>query len=328
MPDMNPCASLPKVDKMLVWPVVSIALREHPRPVVITALRLVLDVVRQALLRGEEVSLDEEALSERFRKILDTTTTPSLRKVVNGAGIVIHTNLGRAPLSRNVASFLNDAAYGYSTLEYAVGTGERGDRQEHVAGLLCRLTGAEAALVVNNNAAALLLALSVLCSGREAIVSRGELVEIGGAFRIPDIIRQSGGILLEIGSTNRTHLRDYEGAISGSTGLLLKVHPSNFAMVGFTAEVLPVELVSLGRKYSLPVMVDAGSGSLIDLTRFGICGEPTVGDFIRSGVDLVTFSGDKLLGGPQAGIIVGRAEHLSRMRKLCKYPHRDSFHRQ
>ncbi len=299
---------------MLLWPAVTAALREHPRPVVLAALRLVLAVARKGLLRGEVVPLDEDTLSHRFRSALDAAISPSLRKVVNGAGIVIHTNLGRAPLSRAVAPFLDDVAYGYSTLEYDLATGERGDRLEHVAGLLCRLTGAEAALVVNNNAAALLLALTTLCTGREGIVSRGELVEIGGAFRIPDIMGQSGAILREVGSTNRTHLRDYEGAISPATGLLLKVHPSNFAMVGFTAEVAPADLASLGKKYALPTMVDAGSGCLMDLTRFGISGEPTVGEFIRWGVDLVTFSGDKLLGGPQAGIIVGGEEFLRPMR--------------
>jgi L-seryl-tRNA(Ser) seleniumtransferase len=183
--------------------------------------------------------------------------------------------------------------------------------------LLRELTGAEAALVVNNNAAAVLLALTALCGGREGIVSRGELVEIGGAFRVPDIMRQSGAILREVGTTNRTHLRDYQEAIGPETGLLLKVHPSNFAMVGFTAEVTPARLVALGREYSLPVMVDAGSGCLVDLARFGIAGEPTVGAYIRAGVDVVTFSGDKLLGGPQAGIVVGKEEFLG---SLLRHP--------
>ena len=314
MPVMTPYSDIPKVDRMLAWPAMTAALREHPRPVVLAALRSVLDTVRKGFLRGEAIPLDESSLSDRFRNALDSATTPTLRKVVNGAGIVIHTNLGRAPLSRAVASALNDAAYGYSTLEYNLATGERGSRLEHVAGLLRELTGAEGALVVNNNAAALLLALTTLGSGREGIVSRGELVEIGGAFRIPDIMGQSGVILREVGATNRTHLRDYEAAISPATGLLLKVHPSNFAMVGFTAEVSPADLVRLGRKHSLPVMVDAGSGCLIDLTRFGISGEPMVREFICAGVDLVTFSGDKLLGGPQAGIIVGKEEFLRPMR--------------
>ena len=310
---MNTCAAIPKVDRMLLWPAVTAALRVHPRPVVLASLRAMLAMVRGGLLRGETLLLDEETLSERFLRALDAATTPSLRKVVNGVGIIIHTNLGRAPLPRAVVPLLDDVAYGYSNLEYHLATGERGSRLDHVAGLLRRLTGAEAALVVNNNAAALLLALASLCAGREGIVSRGELVEIGGAFRIPDIMSQSGAILREVGATNRTHLRDYEGAISSATGLLLKVHPSNFAMVGFTAEVSSADLASLGKKYALPTMVDAGSGSLIDLKRFGISGEPTVGDFIRSGVDLVTFSGDKLLGGPQAGIIVGREEFLRPM---------------
>jgi L-seryl-tRNA(Ser) seleniumtransferase len=300
---------------MLVWPAVAAALREHPRPVVMTALRSVLESARQSLLRGEAVLLDEAALSDRFCTLLNSATIPSLRKVVNGTGIIIHTNLGRAPLSRNLASVLEDSAFGYSTLEYNLATGERGSRLDHVEGLLCELTGAEAALVVNNNAAALFLAFATLCNQREGIVSRGELVEIGGTFRIPDIITQSGALLREVGTTNRTHLRDYESALSPATGLLVKVHPSNFAQVGFTAEVSPAELVALGRKQSVPVMVDAGSGCLLDLTRFGISGEPTVGELISNGVDLVTFSGDKLLGGPQAGIIVGKEEFLRPMRE-------------
>ena len=308
-------ASIPKVDRMLTWPVVTSALAFHPRSLVLAAVRAVLDEARAALLRSEPVSLSEESLSERFRVTFAALATPSLRKVVNGSGIIIHTNLGRSPLSRAVAAILDDAAYGYSTLEYNLATGERGSRLDHVAGLLRELTGAETALVVNNNAAAVFLALTALCSRREGIVSRGELVEIGGAFRIPDIMRQSGAILHEVGTTNRTHLRDYREAIGPETGLLLKVHPSNFAMVGFTAEVATESLVALGREHSLPVMVDAGSGCLIDLTRFGITGEPTVGAFIRAGVDLVTFSGDKLLGGPQAGIIVGREEYLAPLRR-------------
>jgi L-seryl-tRNA(Ser) seleniumtransferase len=312
---MTSPSAIPKVDRMLAWPDMAAALAIHPRPVVLTALRAVLDEVRASLLRGEPVSLTEEYLSERFLVTLAAHATPSLRKVVNGTGIVIHTNLGRAPLSRAVAPLIDEVAYGYSTLEYNLATGERGSRLDHVSGLLRELTGAEAALVVNNNAAAVLLALTALCGGREGIVSRGELVEIGGAFRVPDIMRQSGAILREVGTTNRTHLRDYREAIGPETGLLLKVHPSNFAMVGFTAEVVPESLVTLGREHSLPVMLDAGSGCLIDLTRFGIAGEPTVGTYIRAGVDVVTFSGDKLLGGPQAGIIVGREEFLGPLRR-------------
>ena len=315
MPVMTTCAAIPKVDRMLSWPAVAAALREHPRPVVVGALRSTLDAVRQGLLRGELIPLDEDALSDRFRAALAAATSPTLRKVVNGTGIVVHTNLGRAPLSRAVATLLGDVAYGYSNLEYNLAAGGRGSRLDHVVGLLCDMTGAEAALVVNNNAAAVLLALSALCAGREGIVSRGELVEIGGAFRIPDIMRLSGAILREVGTTNRTHLRDYESAICPDTGLLLKVHPSNFALVGFTAEVQPTDLVALGRKHSVPVVVDAGSGCLVDLSTFGISGEPALGEFIRAGVDLVTFSGDKLLGGPQAGIIVGREEYIAPLRK-------------
>jgi L-seryl-tRNA(Ser) seleniumtransferase len=311
---MTTFPEIPKVDRMLAWPEVAAALNDHPRPVVLAAVRAVLDEARTALHGSTPVSLSEESLSRRFRDTLAAIAAPSLRKVVNGTGIVIHTNLGRAPLPAAAAAVINDIACGYSNLEYNLATGERGSRLDHLEGLICELTGAESALVVNNNAAALLLALTSLCAGREGIVSRGELVEIGGSFRIPDIMRESGAILREVGATNRTHLRDYREAVGPDTGLLLKVHPSNFAMVGFTAEVAPEGLVALGREYSLPVMVDAGSGCLIDLTRFGISGEPTVGAFIRTGVDVVTFSGDKLLGGPQAGIVVGREAFLGPMR--------------
>ncbi len=312
---MTSLSAIPKVDRMLAWPTVAAALAAHPRSLVLAVIRSVLNESRTLLLRGEPLSLQEPDLSQRFLAILAVRAAPSLRRVVNGTGIIIHTNLGRAPLSRAVASHLDGAAYGYSTLEYDLATGERGNRLDHVAPLLRELTGAEGALVVNNNAAALLLCLTALCSGREGLVSRGELVEIGGEFRIPDIIRQGGAVLREVGSTNRTHLRDYQEAIGPESGLLLKVHQSNFAQVGFTAQVSAERLVPLGREHSLPLLVDAGSGSLMDLTRFGIAGEPTVGEYLRAGVDLVTFSGDKLLGGPQAGIIVGREEYLAPLRR-------------
>jgi L-seryl-tRNA(Ser) seleniumtransferase len=311
---MTSLGAIPKVDRMLAWPAIAELLGRHPRALVLAGIRTVLADVRAAVLRGEPLP-DPEAISGRVRACLSSLVSPSLRKVVNATGIVIHTNLGRAPLPPSVAALMADAACGYSNLEYRLDTGERGDRLSHVEGLLRELTGAEAALAVNNNAAALLLALSSLCAGREGIVSRGELVEIGGTFRIPDIMRQSGAVICEVGTTNRTHPWDYREAIRPDTGLILKVHPSNFAMVGFTAEVTPESLVALGREHALPVMVDAGSGCLLDLSRFGISGEPVIGEFIRAGVDVVTFSGDKLLGGPQAGLIVGREEYLAPMRK-------------
>ena len=308
---------IPKVDKILEWDGLKPLLDRHPRPTVLAAVRYVLDTVRAEVREGTAGTADlaEAAMTARIAREIERSTAPSLRRVVNGTGVVIHTNLGRSPLAAPARPLLDSIAYGYSNLEFDLERGERGSRYAHVERLLCELTGAEAALVVNNNAAAVLLSLSALATGKEVIVSRGELVEIGGSFRIPDVMRQGGAILREVGTTNRTHPRDYRQAITPETGLLLKVHSSNFAVVGFTAEVSPAELVAIGREQALPVMADAGSGSLLDLSRFGICGEPTVQEFVAAGVDVITFSGDKLLGGPQAGLIVGRAEFVAPLRK-------------
>ncbi len=309
--------NIPKVDRILEWPEIKAVFSLHPRPVVIEAIRSVLDSLRSEITRGEASpgSLDDRAVAERIIAELASSTASTLKRVVNGTGVVIHTNLGRSLLSETVREKLLDTAFSYSTLEFDVGSGERGSRYSHVEPLLCRLTGAEAALVVNNNAAAVLLALTALAQGKEVIVSRGELVEIGGSFRIPDIMRQSGALLREVGTTNRTHPRDYRNAVGPETGLLLKVHTSNFAVVGFTAEVSTAGLVEIGREHSLPVMADLGSGNLLDLSDEGILGEPAVRDVVRAGVDLITFSGDKLLGGPQAGIIVGRRAFVEPLKK-------------
>lgn len=237
-----------------------------------------------------------------------TLLQPSLRKVINATGTLLHTNLGRAPLSEMVLKSIQSVSEGYSNLEFDLDNGQRGYRYSHVESILTRLTGAESALVVNNNSGAVLLALTALGRGREAVVSRGELVEIGGAFRIPDVMEAGGLQLREVGSSNRTHLRDYEQAINENTAILLKVHTSNYRIVGFTKEVPARDLLPLARENDLVLMEDLGSGLLIDLSRYGLEREPTVQEVVDAGVDVITFSGDKLLGGPQAGIIVGRED--------------------
>lgn len=251
----------------------------------------------------EERSTDAVA---EIRGRLEKRTAFSLRRVINATGVIVHTNLGRAPLSPETARRVADLASGYSNLEYDLGKGSRGSRNDHFSRMLAELTGAEAGTVVNNNAGAVLLALNSLSEGRETVVSRGELVEIGGSFRIPDVMSKSGSLLREVGTTNRTHLHDYKRAIGDNTGLLLKVHGSNYRIVGFTREVSLEDLVGLGREHGLSVMYDLGSGSLFDLADVGLPDEPTVARALSAGVDLVTFSGDKLLGGPQAGFIVGK----------------------
>ena len=269
-----------------------------------------MDRVRARLLRGEERGFEEADVVDALRQL----STPGLRPVLNATGVVLHTNLGRAPLAPEAADRVRQIAVSYSNLEYDLDEGERGSRYAPLLSLLRSLTGAEDAVVVNNNAAAVLLVLTALAQGREAIVSRGELVEIGGGFRIPDVMRQSGAKLVEVGTTNRTHLGDYEKAISADTGLLLKVHKSNFAQIGFTEEVSAYALGALGRRTGIPVFEDLGSGALVSIEGEGISAEPTVSSAVAAGVDLVAFSGDKLLGGPQAGIVLGRSDLLSRVK--------------
>jgi L-seryl-tRNA(Ser) seleniumtransferase len=282
----------------------------------LTALvRDVLDQERKRVLEERAVPAVVETLVTRVVERVQRAGVFSLRPVINAQGVVLHTNLGRALVSRLALERLEAVAAAYSNLELDLASKERGSRYSHVEPLLRRLTGAEDALVVNNNAAAVLLALETLAHGKEVIVSRGELIEIGGEFRIPDIMLRSGAVLREVGATNRTHLRDYADAITPATALLLKVHTSNYRVVGFTAEVSSRELVELGRERGIPVMEDLGSGSLIDLRPWGFPYEPTVQDTVASGVDLVSFSGDKLLGGPQAGIVVGRHAIVSRLKK-------------
>jgi L-seryl-tRNA(Ser) seleniumtransferase len=238
-----------------------------------------------------------------------------LIRVVNATGIILHTNLGRSPLSSRLKDSLWDIASGYSNLEMDLDSGERGSRYSHVEDIICKLTGAESAMVVNNNAAAVMLVLSTLARDREVVVSRGQLVEIGGSFRIPDVMEQSGAILVEVGTTNKTHLSDYERAVNENTAALMKVHTSNYRILGFTSEVESKELVKLGEKLGLPVIEDLGSGMLIDLTQYGLPYEPTVKHAVNAGMDVITFSGDKMLGGPQAGIIVGKKQYIDSMKK-------------
>jgi L-seryl-tRNA(Ser) seleniumtransferase len=307
---------IPKVDRILVWPEIAALLAKHPRPEVLVAVRTVLDQLRKNVRGNDDAAaLEPSRIVARISFELASRSKPSLQAVVNGSGVVVHTNLGRSPLADEALDALHRVSVGYSNLEFDLETGERGTRYAHVEGLICELTGAEAALVVNNNAAAVILALSSLAQGREVIVSRGELVEIGGSFRIPDVMRQSGATLVEVGSTNRTHLRDFQTAMTDATALLLKVHTSNFAIVGFTAEVSVAELAVLGQGNGVPVMLDAGSGCLIDLAPFGINGEPTIRQYLDAGADVVTFSGDKLLGGPQAGLIAGKRQLIEPMKR-------------
>jgi L-seryl-tRNA(Ser) seleniumtransferase len=311
---------IPSVDEVLQEPEVQQLLLQHPRWMVVEAIRETLEEYRQDILRGLRgettiASADPASLLRRIGATLRDLARPSLRRVINATGVILHTNLGRAPLSAAARDHLREVAAHYSTLEFDLRQGTRGSRQAHVERLLTRLTRAEAALAVNNNAAAVLLSINTVAEGREVVVSRGELIEIGGSFRIPDVMRKAGAVLREAGTTNRTHLTDYEEAIGDQTALLLKVHPSNFRIVGFTSEVSSAELSALGRRRGIPVMIDMGSGALTDVTPFGLKGEPTVQDVLASGVDLVTFSGDKLLGGPQAGLAVGKKALIERLRK-------------
>ncbi|WP_456437063.1 L-seryl-tRNA(Sec) selenium transferase [Desulfurobacterium sp.] len=279
------------------------------------AVRKGLDNLRRAILQNLISEVTEETVRKFILEELERLETYNLRKVINATGVIIHTNLGRAPIGEEVAEHLKEIITGYSNLELNLETGKRGIRYQNVKDLLKELTGAEDVCVVNNNAAAVLLVLSALASGKEVVVSRGELIEIGGSFRIPDVMKQSGATLKEVGTTNKTHLKDYEEAISENTGLLLKVHTSNYRILGFTESVTSKELVEIGKKHGIPVYEDLGSGSFIDVRRFGLSYEPTVQDVVKSGVDIVSFSGDKLLGSAQAGIIIGKKEFIEKVKK-------------
>ncbi|HUE75565.1 MAG TPA: L-seryl-tRNA(Sec) selenium transferase [Chloroflexota bacterium] len=304
---------LPGVDRLLQEASVQLLVAEYSRSVVVDEVRAMLTEVRGELV-GDNPPAPLSALIARLGERL-RAHEPSLRRVINATGVIIHTNLGRAPLSSDAIAAMSSVAGGYSNLELDLDAGERGSRHSHLDRILRAVTGAEAAIAVNNNAAALFLTLATLAAGREVIVSRGQAVEIGGGFRIPDVMSQSGCRLVEVGTTNRTYLRDYADAITSETALLLRVHTSNFRVVGFTTAVEAAELAALGRQHGIPVLDDIGSGALLDTTPCGLAHEPTVGESVADGVDVVCCSGDKLLGGPQAGIIAGRADIVDRIRR-------------
>jgi L-seryl-tRNA(Ser) seleniumtransferase len=294
------------------------AAQAAPRPLVREAAQAFLDGLREDIKAGrltDQASLDFETLAPRLAAFARAFVRPRFRRVLNATGVVVHTNLGRSVLPESAVRAVVDACLHPSNLEFDLETGRRGSRFSHVEGLLRRLTGAEAAMVVNNNAAAVLLTLESLCKGREVVVSRGQLVEIGGSFRVPEVMAKSGAVLREVGATNRTHLSDYEAAIGPDTAALMRVHSSNFRMIGFTREVPLAELAALGHERGLTVIEDLGSGALDSFQLAGLDDEPTVAQVVAAGADVVTFSGDKVLGGPQAGIIVGRRECLEIIRK-------------
>ena len=307
---------LPSVDRLLRLPVTVDLMAEYGRSLTLELLRTTLETMRQSVLNGTSSAIPANAmLVQMAREGLEDLLLPTLRPVINATGVIIHTNLGRAPLSQAAMKAVETAVNSYATLEYDLDSGQRGSRSIHAEALLTRLLQTEAATVVNNNAAALLLMLSTLCQGREVIISRGQLVEIGGGFRVPDVMAQSGAKLVEVGTTNRTHLRDYAGAINENTAAILVAHPSNFKIVGFTTEPELAELAELAQQHGILLLYDQGSGAILDTSSYGIDHEPTVQEGLEAGCDVVTFSGDKLLGGPQAGILCGRAELISRIKK-------------
>jgi L-seryl-tRNA(Ser) seleniumtransferase len=305
---------LPGVDRLLQEPAVQNLIQAYGHELTVEGLRHALDATRDQI-RGGALCPPAEEIVTQAGEYLHALARPTLRPVINASGVIIHTNLGRAPLSEETQAAMLDAARGYTNLEYDLEAGRRGSRYVHAEQLLCRLTGAEAALVVNNNAGAVLLVLTALAHGREVIISRSQLIEIGGGFRIPDVMRQSGARLVEVGTTNRTHLRDYQEAIGPETAALMRAHHSNFRIIGFTAEAPLSELVALAGEQGLLVLDDLGSGTLLDTAAFGLAHEPTIQESITAGADVVSCSGDKLLGGPQAGIILGRAELIARLRR-------------
>lgn len=310
--------NIPKVDVLLENEDIQRMIGTYSRDTVVEAIRQELEILREFIRtcdNEEKAMVQIDALVQNIELTVVKMHRPNMRPVVNGTGTILHTNLGRAPISREHMNYVASVATGYSNLEYNLEEGRRGERYSHFEKLLCEITGAEAAMAVNNNASSVMLILSTLGKGKEVIVSRGELVEIGGKFRVPDVMEQSGARLVEVGTTNKTHFSDYEDAITEETSALLKVHTSNYRIVGFTDGVPIADLVPLGEKHGIPLVEDLGSGVLIDLAKYGLEHEPTVQESIQAGADIVCFSGDKLLGGPQAGIIVGRKKYIDMMKK-------------
>ena len=310
--------NIPKVDVLLENPRIVKLIKKYHRDVIVDIIREEINKLRTFIKENDDISLIEEKTNQLVENITKSTEkiySYNLRKVINGSGTILHTNLGRAIISKKHANYLSEVVTNYSNLEYNLEEGKRGERYSHFEKLICKITGAEAAMAVNNNAAAVMLVLSSMAKEKEVIVSRGELVEIGGKFRIPDVMKSSNAHLVEVGTTNKTHLEDYSDAITENTGAFLKVHTSNFKILGFTESVSVEELSKLSKEKDIPIIEDIGSGVLIDLSKYGLKYEPTVQDSIKAGVDIVSFSGDKLLGGPQAGIIVGKKKYIDKMKK-------------
>jgi L-seryl-tRNA(Ser) seleniumtransferase len=316
MPDKDLLRKIPKVDDILKHGEWKKLVTKYPESIAKDALRTTLDELRTSIKEGKKTSIPRiDSIVEATGKKAALTTAPGLKRVINGTGVIIHTNLGRSLLARSAIDAITNAASHYINLEYDLTKGERGDRYEHCLFILKKLTGAGSALVVNNNAGAVFLVLNTIAEGKEVIISRGELVEIGGSFRMPDVMKKSGAILREVGTTNRTYKEDYERAIYENTGLIIKVHTSNFRIKGFTHETSIEELVSLGKEHNIPIYYDAGSGLLFPLKEIGIYDEPLILEEIKKGLDVISLSGDKLLGAPQAGIILGEKAYINAMKK-------------
>jgi len=310
---------IPGVDTILEVAKTDTFFDNVPKSVLVRSIRSVVEQLRMVILDDQqaisEAELSDSSVFNKIKKNVHKMMTPNLIRIINATSVVVHTNLGRSLLAEDAIENLLTIASRYSNLEFDLSKGARGSRYSIVEDILCEISGAESAMVVNNNAGAVFLSLETIAKGKKVIVSRGELVEIGGSFRIPDVMAKSGGILKEVGTTNRTHLRDYENAIEHDTALLLKVHTSNYSIVGFTADVSLESLVDLGAKYKIPVMEDLGSGTFVDFSKYGLLKEPTVQESVKAGADIITFSGDKLLGGPQAGIIVGKNNIIEKIKK-------------